>query len=88
MNICINYLNRFYKKILYLDKTDVSEGIDINKQVSPNIVIFVTAGISQKNCVCFNHGVDYPCIIFGIIKREVINVLKNADLTGGWSIVR
>ena len=46
MNICINYLNRFYKKILYLDKTDVSEGIDINKQVSPNIVIFVTAGIS------------------------------------------
>ena len=32
--------------MLYYDRTDVSEGIDINKTVYQKIVMFVTFGIS------------------------------------------
>ena len=33
-------------KMLYYDRTDVSEGIDVNKQVHQKSVMFVTIGIS------------------------------------------
>ena len=33
-------------KMLYYDRTDVSEGIDVNKQVHRKSVMFVTIGIS------------------------------------------
>ena len=32
--------------MLYFDRTDISEGIDINKKVHQKSVIFVTIGIS------------------------------------------
>ena len=34
------------------------------------------------NSIVLNiHGVDYRCIINGIIKRGVLNLLRNTDLT-------
>ena len=39
--------------------------------------------IDIKNIVILNiHGVNYRCIILKNSKSEVINLLKNADLTG------
>ena len=45
-----------------------------------NLLCLMTA---IKNIVILNiHGVGYHCIILKISKSEVMNLLKNADLTG------
>ena len=40
--------------MLYYDRIEVSEGIDIKKQVHQKSVIFVTIGIFLIKCLSFN----------------------------------
>ena len=65
--------------MLYYDRIDASEGIYINKlSTSENCDIchywhFLDKGFKFR-------GVDYRCIINGISKSDVVNILQNPDL--------
>ena len=92
--------------MLYFDRTDISEEIDVNKpseskecgifhywyfldkwfKFQPDVcsgchdVLMMPtnlSGIATLNI----HGADYRCVISGISKSEVINLMQNVDLS-------
>ena len=84
--------------MLYYDRIDVSEGIDVNKTSAskecdvchycfqPNVcnrchgLLMMSVNLSDI-AISNIKGSDCCCIISLIIKNEVVNLMKNADLT-------
>ena len=72
-------------KMLYCERIDVSESIDINKtSVSKECIVshysyFLYKGLRLQPVVC--NGRHDVLIINGISKSETINSLQNADLS-------
>ena len=92
--------------MLYYDRIDVSEGIDVNKtsaskecdvchywyflnysfKFQPNVcnrchdLLMMSMNLSSIAILNFK-GSHYHCIISGISKNEVINLMQNTDLT-------
>ena len=81
--------------MLYYDRIDVSEWIDVNIQANQKSAIFVTKfQVTLNNMSAMGHdllmmsmslidisGADYHRIINGINKSETINLMQNTDLT-------
>ena len=83
--------------MLYYDRIDVSEGIDVNKisaskecdiysfKFQPNVCNRchdLLMFINLSNIAILNiKDSDYRCIISLISKNEAINLMQNADLT-------
>ena len=75
--------------MLYFDRFDVSEGIDVNKtSASKECDIcrychgLLLMSMNLSNISILNiKGSDYRCIIILISKIEAINLMQNADLT-------
>ena len=78
--------------MLYYDKIDISEGIDVNKTNEYNChichyicnrchdLLMMSMNLSNINMLKSKNA-DYRCIISGIIKNEAINLLQNIGLT-------
>ena len=67
--------------MLYFDRIDVSERIDINK-TSESEECDMTMSMKFSDIAISNiKGSDYCCIISGISKNDAINLMQNTDLT-------
>ena len=60
--------------MLQYDRTDVSEGIDINKQVNQKSVCFVITGILKTLVINFQPCFCYGCHVVSVMAYELKNI--------------
>ena len=67
--------------MLYFDRIDVSERIDINKTSESEECDMMMSMKFSDIAISNIKGSDYCCIISGISKNDAINLMQNTDLT-------
>ena len=67
--------------MLYFDRIDVSERIDINKTSESEECDMMMSMKFSDIAISNIKGSDYCCIISGISKNDAINLTQNTDLT-------
>ena len=67
--------------MLYFDRIDVSERIDINKKSESEECDMMMSMKFSDIAISNIKGSDYCCIISGISKNDAINLMQNTDLT-------
>ena len=87
--------------MLYLDRIDISEGIDVNKTSATKecdicdywyflrFHDLLMMSMNLSNIAILNiKGSDYRCIVGLISKNEAINLMQNTDLTKKPNIIK
>ena len=69
--------------MLYYDRIDISEEIDLAKSNESKECMIWSVNISDSITL---KNTDYRCIIYNISKSEAINLLKNCVLENHWYI--
>ena len=67
--------------MLYFERIDVSERIDINKTSESEECDMMMSMKFSDIAISNIKGSDYCCIISGISKNDAINLMQNTDLT-------